>query len=402
MFYNTTTGTFHCVNCPQASEFVHFNNLCLQHLQKLSFYSVKTFTFHCSQCPQAPEYYPYNPLCLIHIQYATYFNNRTCTYHCNYCIMTSDYLPYDNDANRNIIKEKLYKCLKEAKTSAIVSTAIKSICNQSIDKSFLYVIRAINDTKNANITKNSSCLICMKKFSLGIHYPIQLHKEEKHEICYECYQQYKLNTCIIDHEPLNPANVIPASSPNLFTIDGNACTKHKTVLKFSYYNKIMPYLICCPKENICQECLQSNHEVSVIIICSNCNMNKHMSTIGKNENLLNTLKYVEVMCDNPAHVRCPAICYNKNDLQVYCNKCNNKRFSAFTNPYPFIDQLNKKLLEIPSTECTEFMKSYIKEYFIIPLVVKLRLYRTLKMKKDNIQVLRFSKHLPSNAACSYQ
>ena len=332
------------------------------------------------------------PICIIHFEKATTYDLKKFTFHCPSCPQSDNQVPHD-DQNMNRILSEAFNCIRIAKTSAISTTILKAISCGNYDKNFLYAMHKVNDEKKASITRTSSCLRCFREFSLGKLYPIQIHMEERHEICYEYCQQGWPSTCFIDGEnSVTELKLAPAYA--LFAVEGNVCKDHGSNYKFSYYNNIDPYNVCCPKVNICGDCKNSSTTTG-FIQCPNCFTIKKINTLQINASLKNTLKHTEVNCDDPYHAGSSATCFNKETLQVYCDKCKNRGRNANNkNFFQFFTELNKKLYEQYQNAPSILMKSAIID-ITLPLRVRLRLYKMLQQRQDLINLIRFTDYLPS-------
>ena len=333
-----------------------------------------------------------NPICDEHFFDAPYYNTDSLKFQCASCA-TDGYTVVFSDYRDQLINY-LKAFLAECKTASIPSTVVKAIRNNSFDKNFFYVMKYVKSEKGSSLVGSSLCIVCMLPFSLGSHYPIQLHQNELHEICYTCYKTYNFQKCYIDNQDI-VGDITPASCQALFKITSKTCPGRNHSKRFSYYENVIPYHVCCGV-NICEECREMSNVTSGGFTCPNCTNRIPLNQIKKNEALLNQLKHTEILCENPDHAGQYAKNFNHDDIMVYCAKCVVPgKYRAQVMPDRLNTSLVNKIVELAPASKHDIVRMLLPEIFIYPLMAKLKIYRHLQDYSYE-PVLRFSGFLPRN------
>lgn len=334
-------------------------------------------------------------ICLEHYQYANGYNCKDFIFKCGYCKEDENTAEYPMYFENIVLVIREF--LKTAKTTSLISTVVIAIRDSKFDKNVLYCMRYVKSEASCSLSSSATCPICFTKFALGPSYPIKLHEEELHEICYSCYKKYQLSNCFIDNFSVN-SKISPANPSYLFNVASKMCgfSHSDNRGRFSYYEKVVPYHICC-QENMCGTCREVNTTSVGATICKQCGSSKVTSQITQNKYLLNQLKHTEVRCENPEHKGKYAEYFNDVDIVVYCKSCIIPgRYRAARIP----DKFNTRLLEeiqknLQVKALSKIMIFCIREIFIYPIMTKLRLLRNLQKDCEN-DLVRFNTILPTS------
>jgi hypothetical protein len=325
------------------------------------------------------------PVCLKHFQAAEFYDLNKFSFKCPSCDLTDK--SYSFTQYYQYILEQCRNALASAKTGAFTSAIIKQLNSQQPDKNFFYSLKDLNSTKNSSLTKTSICLKCSETFGFGMRYPIQLHENEHHEICYKCYLKYSENFCFLDGEQ-KVSTIKPPDMTNLSKDENKRCIGLDHTTYFSYYNRKFPYEFCCGA-NLCSQCkdaVQRN-----LLTCETCFTERRLEDVKINTPLLEKLKFSELMCSK--HEERPAKYFDDTRFIAYCDKCNGfpQGLRRNTNISKFITAVDNQLTQTAPQSSLAY--EIAKAPFLFPITTKLRLLRWLS-EPTKVEIFRFSRVFP--------
>lgn len=162
--------------------------------------------------------------------------------------------------------------------------------------------KLLDECKFRKFNKYTKCPICFKTFGFGSRYPYILPCPNlTHIICFNCYSDFRLNFCPIDHNPIARNSASPyhiAYQTDVFEYPRCTCGK-----LFSSLNP--PYKLNC-LHVMCQKCMDFQHE---LVMCRNCRLLTVRNEIKISKKILKKIDYVEFNCI--AHRRTCARYINK-------------------------------------------------------------------------------------------
>ena len=317
-------------------------------------------------------------ICIQHLNPVSFIDEERFLFQCAICSLRSP-CPVP-DLFFHFEKAKLI--CREAKTCAFTSTILNVLKNDNPRpkecKDFLLDMEFLMKNRNDNLDAKSRCLHCQDLFNLGEKTPIQLHQEEKHEVCYACFISGQVRECPIDKTPVND-QIKPARADFLYKIRAKMCILEHTdrtdqTKYFSYYKNSPPYRIHCG-HNICSGCV-SNSKERKVLECSKCELPMTPGDETIDEFIVQQLKFIELFCDNPDHSGMGDKYYNIDQCLVYCQKCKfENKYRNFQNPSLFSAEINKKLYNLSLESNNLMLREVAEKLFLYTLSSRLGLYR---------------------------
>ena len=330
------------------------------------------------------------PICHDHLNPAGYIDVEKYLFKCENCVNpASERLDLALHVQR--AKDECRNAKTCAFTSMILSALRMDYMNSMQQKDFLLDMNFLISNKNDNLDHKSRCLFCLDLFNVGEKTPIQLHSEEKHEICYACFTSGRVRTCPIDNMPVEQ-QIVPAKVNFLYKFRDRTCANGHTEGKprFSYCNNSIPYALPCG-HNLCQDCL-SACSTTQVLKCNRCSLNMDSRKVVPNKFIASQLIYIDLLCEDPNHPNQVIRFYNKDDMLVYCQKCQGipGKYRNVIDPDGFNTELNMRLQELSGNYEHPIIRLIVKKCFLYTLSNRLGLFRYLSGSPNFTRHLRTS------------
>ena len=333
------------------------------------------------------------PICSTHLNTAEYIEVDKYLFKCANCVNGTNPASERLDLALHVQRAK-DEC-RNAKTFAFTSTILSALktnhMNPKQQKDFLLDMNFLVSNKNDNLDQKSRCLFCHDLFNVGEKTPIQLHSEEKHEVCYACFISGRVRTCPIDNIQVTQ-QIIPAKANFLYKFRDRTCANDHTDGKprFSYCNDSIPYALPCG-HNLCQDCLSACSTINVLK-CKRCCLNMDPRKVVPNKFIECQLVYIDLLCEDPNHPNQVIRYYNKDDMVVYCQKCQGLpgKYRNVIDPDGFNTELNRRLQELGKIYEHPIIRLIVEQSFLYTLSNRLGLFRYLSGSPNFTRHLRTS------------
>ena len=282
------------------------------------------------------------PLCKNHLIPAKYLDDKSFEFTCDYCITDSSY-SYPQYAD--YFKFKAFEVCSLANTSAFRSTIIKAFKFNNFNKNFFLEMADVVKDKATSLISSSRCLICEELFGLGERYPIQLHDEVKHEVCYNCFVNTRSKKCPFCNTDF-PQIIKHVQVKFLYEFKKRICEKGHIqpdeIKRFSAADKYYPYKLMC-EHIICKICYNEAYEAG-FYNCIQCGYNTRKELITTSIHLIHQLEHLEILCEEHKN---PLLYFNPQEFKGSCIKCKrNQVKERETDLYKFTINLIEKLREL--------------------------------------------------------
>ena len=186
--------------------------------------------------------------------------------------------------------------------------------------------------------------------------------------------------------------IVPAKANFLYKFRDRTCANDHTDGKsrFSYCNNSIPYALPC-RHNLCQDCKSACSAIKVLK-CDRCSLNMDPRKVVPNKFIASQLVYIDLLCEDPNHPNQVVRYYNKDDMLVYCQKCQGipGKYKNIIDPDGFNTELNNRLQDLSRQLENPISRFIVEKCFLYTLSNRLGLFRYLSGSSNFTRHLRTS------------